>query len=254
MGHPRNFGLDPLCTGPWRCRRHRLAWMASWPASSSRDRDLTRLAGDPETAGRAGRLLPGHRGACHSAALRFSSVAVGSAARRPVASPVESQAVRRIGDIADVVDSLDVPVATYPDGELGRACLAGGQAGDGVDGEGQPFLLAGQGPDPRVTRRAWAAWGKGSPAATVCRLKGAVFFAVVPAVALPVAGGDGLQITASRASARQRHRRPDGARYQVRPARGSCARGLAGCLRSTVRVRYGSAIRADHSANAGPSA
>jgi hypothetical protein len=34
---------------------------------------------------------------------------------------------------------FDVPVAADPSGELGGAGLAGGQAGDGVDGDGPPF-------------------------------------------------------------------------------------------------------------------
>ncbi len=52
-----------------------------------------------------------------------------------------------VGDVADVVQGFDLPVAAYPSGELGGGGLAGGQAGDGVDGDGPP-LLAGQGPDP----------------------------------------------------------------------------------------------------------
>lgn len=43
-----------------------------------------------------------------------------------------------IGDVADVVQGFDVPVATDPPGEPGGAGVAGGQAGDGVDGDGPP--------------------------------------------------------------------------------------------------------------------
>src|ERR1017187_4818635 len=46
--------------------------------------------------------------------------------------------VRQAGDPrrTDMVQHLDLPVAAYPGGELGRGGLAGGQAGDGVDGLG----------------------------------------------------------------------------------------------------------------------
>jgi hypothetical protein len=53
-----------------------------------------------------------------------------------------------VGDVADVVQGFDLPVAADPGGELGGVSLAGGQAGDGVDGDSAPFLLAGQGLDP----------------------------------------------------------------------------------------------------------
>jgi hypothetical protein len=67
----------------------------------------------------------------------------------------------------DVVDGLDLPVAADPSGELGRGGLSDGQAGDRIDGDGPPFLLAGQGRMRRVTRRAWAAWGKQRPPVSV---------------------------------------------------------------------------------------
>jgi len=44
-----------------------------------------------------------------------------------------------VGGVADVVDGFYLPVAADPSGELGRGGLAGGQAGDGVDGDGLPF-------------------------------------------------------------------------------------------------------------------
>ena len=69
-----------------------------------------------------------------------------------------------VGDIADVVQGFDVPVAAYPAGELGGGGLVGGQAGDGVDGDGPPFP-AGKGPDPAGDAEACMACGKASPAA-----------------------------------------------------------------------------------------
>ena len=52
-----------------------------------------------------------------------------------------------VGDIADVVQGLDLPVAAYPSGELGGGGLGDRQAGDRVNGDRPPFP-AGQGPSP----------------------------------------------------------------------------------------------------------
>jgi hypothetical protein len=46
-----------------------------------------------------------------------------------------------------MVQRLDLAVATYPSGKLGDGSQRGGQAGDGIDGEGPPFLRGVQGPD-----------------------------------------------------------------------------------------------------------
>ena len=42
------------------------------------------------------------------------------------------------GDVTDVVESFDAPVAAAPGGDLGGGGLVGGQAGDGVAGLGRP--------------------------------------------------------------------------------------------------------------------
>jgi len=78
-----------------------------------------------------------------------------------------------VADVADAVQHLDLPVAAYPGGELAGGSLAGVQAGDRVDSDGAPFLLAAQGRVRRVRRMAWAACGKASPAATAvtCRVR-----------------------------------------------------------------------------------
>ena len=47
--------------------------------------------------------------------------------------------VLSVGDVADVVQGLDLPVPADPLRELGGGGLAEGQAGDGVDGDGLPF-------------------------------------------------------------------------------------------------------------------
>jgi hypothetical protein len=51
------------------------------------------------------------------------------------------------GDIAEVVQRLDAPVAAHVVGQTGGAGLGGGQAGDRVHGHGPP-LAAVQRPDP----------------------------------------------------------------------------------------------------------
>ena len=42
------------------------------------------------------------------------------------------------GDIADVVQRLDAPVAADPVGQAGGVGLGGGEVGDRVDGDGTP--------------------------------------------------------------------------------------------------------------------
>jgi hypothetical protein len=46
--------------------------------------------------------------------------------------------VLEVGDVADVVEGFNVPVAADVAGELVGAGLGGGEAGDGVDGDGAP--------------------------------------------------------------------------------------------------------------------
>src|SRR5258708_3221925 len=94
-----------------------------------------------------------------------------------------------VGDVADVVQGFDLPVAAYPSGELGGGGLAGGQAGDGVDGDGPP-LLAGQGPDPAGDADGLGGVREGEPGGDGRGFEGAVLFAAVAAVVLPVTGGD----------------------------------------------------------------
>src|SRR5258706_15663633 len=93
-----------------------------------------------------------------------------------------------VGDVADVVQGFDLPVAAYPSGELGGGGLAGGQAGDGVDGDGPP-LLAGQGPDPAGDADGLGGVREGEPGGDGRGFGGAVLFAAVAAVVLPVTGG-----------------------------------------------------------------
>jgi hypothetical protein len=50
------------------------------------------------------------------------------------------------GDIAEVVQHLDAPVAADVVGQAGGACLGGGEASDRVHGHGAPAPAA-QGPD-----------------------------------------------------------------------------------------------------------
>src|SRR5262249_33792199 len=59
----------------------------------------------------------------------------------------DAAGVFAVGDVADVVQRLDSPVAADVVGEVGRAGLAGGQVGDRVDGHGGPAAL-GEGADP----------------------------------------------------------------------------------------------------------
>src|SRR6202044_45285 len=71
--------------------------------------------------------------------------------------------------------------------------LAGGQAGDGVDGEGgegAPFLHPGQGADPAGDAGGPGGMREGQPGRNGGGLHGAVLLAAVPAVALAVTGRD----------------------------------------------------------------
>jgi hypothetical protein len=88
-----------------------------------------------------------------------------------------------------VVQGLDVPVAADPSGELCGGGLAGGQAGDGVDGEGPPLLAVRQGPDPAGDAEGLGGVGEAEPGGDGGGFKRSVFFAAMPAAVLPVAGG-----------------------------------------------------------------
>jgi len=68
--------------------------------------------------------------------------------------------------------------------------LAGGQAGDGVDSDGAPFLLAGQGPDPAGDPDGLSGVREGQPGCDGSRLEGAVLVAAVAPVVLAVTDGD----------------------------------------------------------------
>jgi hypothetical protein len=89
-----------------------------------------------------------------------------------------------------MVQYLDLPVTAYPSDELGVGGLGGGQAGDGVDGDGPPFLLAVQGPDPAGDADGLGGVGEGEPGGDGGGFEGAVFFAAVTPVALLAAGRD----------------------------------------------------------------
>jgi hypothetical protein len=62
------------------------------------------------------------------------------------------------GGVADVVQRLDAPMPSDVVGQASRAGLGGGEAGDRVHRHGTPAAAV-QGPDPRVMRMAWVAWG-----------------------------------------------------------------------------------------------
>jgi hypothetical protein len=54
--------------------------------------------------------------------------------------------VLAVGDVAYVVEGFDLPVAADPGSEFVGPGLVGGEAGDGVDGDGRPFAaVAGPG-------------------------------------------------------------------------------------------------------------
>jgi hypothetical protein len=94
-----------------------------------------------------------------------------------------------VGDVADVVQGLDLPVAADPSGELGGGGLGDLQAGDGVDRDGAPFP-ADQWPGPAGEADGLGGVGKGQPGGDGGGLEGAVFLAAAPAAALAVAGRD----------------------------------------------------------------
>jgi hypothetical protein len=70
--------------------------------------------------------------------------------------------------------------------------LGSGQAGDGVDDEGPPLLLAGQGRDPAGEADGLGGMREAEPGGDGRGFEGAVLFAAVPAVVLPITGGDVL--------------------------------------------------------------
>ena len=106
--------------------------------------------------------------------------------------PVQATSRDRLRDRwrTDVVQHLDLPVAADPFSELGRDSLAGVQAGDRVDGEGAPFLLAAQGPDAAGEADGLGGVREGDPRRDGRDLEGPVLLAAVPAVAVLAASGD----------------------------------------------------------------
>src|SRR5262249_48172544 len=84
-----------------------------------------------------------------------------------------------VGDVANVVEGLDAPVAAYPSGELGGGGLAGGQAGDGVAGFGGPSFLAGQWPAAAPDLDGLGGVREGDPSGHGGHFEGAPFGAAV---------------------------------------------------------------------------
>jgi hypothetical protein len=106
------------------------------------------------------------------------------------ASGADLGGVFAVADVADVVQHPGRPLAAYPLRELGRGSLAGPQAGDRVDGDGAPFLLAVQGPDAAGEADGLGGVRERDPGRDGRDLECAVLLAAVPAVALGVTGGD----------------------------------------------------------------
>jgi hypothetical protein len=96
-----------------------------------------------------------------------------------------------VGDVADVVQGLDLPVPADPSGELGGGSLAEGQAGDRIDGDGLPFP-AGQRPGPPGDADDLRGVREGQPGGDGDGLQDALFLAAVAAVATAGGGVDGL--------------------------------------------------------------
>ncbi len=92
-----------------------------------------------------------------------------------------------VADVAEVVQGLDLPVAADPGGELGGGCLAGVQAGDGVDGDGPPPPAV-QRPDLVGEADGLGGVREGEPDGDGRGLEGAVLLAAMAPVVL--AGGD----------------------------------------------------------------
>jgi hypothetical protein len=95
-----------------------------------------------------------------------------------------------VADVADPVQGLDAPVAADPSGKLGRAGLAGGQAGHGVDGCCAPLFPAAQRPDPAGEADGLGGVRKADPGGDGDGLQGAAFLAAVAPVVLAVPGRD----------------------------------------------------------------
>jgi len=115
-------------------------------------------------------------------------VAQGGHGLGPVAG-ADLGGVFAVGDITDVVEHFDVPVAADPAGQLAGGGLGDGQAGDRVDGDGAP-LPARQGPDPAGQAEGLGGVREGQPGGDGCGFERAVLLAAVPAAALAVSGRD----------------------------------------------------------------
>ena len=103
------------------------------------------------------------------------------------ADRADLRGVLAVADVPDVVQHLDLPVAAYPFSELGRGSLAGVQAGDRVDGDGAPFLLAVQGPGEAD---GLGGVREGDPGRDGRDLQGAVLLAAVPTPVLRAVSRD----------------------------------------------------------------
>jgi hypothetical protein len=98
--------------------------------------------------------------------------------------------VLAVADVADVVQDFDLPVAAHLGGELARRGLVGAQAGDGVDRDGAPFDLAGQGPDLAGEADGLGGVREGQPGGDGRGLQGPALLAAMPAVVLADSGRD----------------------------------------------------------------
>jgi hypothetical protein len=97
--------------------------------------------------------------------------------------------VLAVGDVADVVQGFDAPVAADPPGQVGGAGLGDGQAGDPVGGDGPPFPR--QLPGPPGDGDGLGCVREGQPGCDGGCLDRAGLLAAMPAVALAVCGWDG---------------------------------------------------------------
>jgi hypothetical protein len=95
-----------------------------------------------------------------------------------------------VGDVADMVQGFDLPVTTDPGGELGRGCLLGVQAGDGVDGDSPPPSAV-QGPDSAAEADGLGGVREGQPGGDGDGFEGPV---LVPAVGAVVLAGPGRDL------------------------------------------------------------
>src|SRR5262249_48476624 len=176
---------------PWACRsRSQKSCACSTPVSTPERSCWAEAEGGQGPGGVAGVVAAGGGDAGVSLWLEDSDcqVAQGGHDLGAVAG-ADLGGVFAVGDVADVVEGFDAPVAAHPSGDLGGGSLVGAQAGAGVTGFGGPSLVPGQRSSAASDLDGLGGVREGDPGGHSGELEGAPLGAAV--TFLPGVPGDG---------------------------------------------------------------